>query len=143
MDKSIKQGYWQTEATTQNESQVENDEPTKAASVFLYNVHLQAKVNCAMLNLAASFNAKDVRLLTAYAASMILYQNSQRSGVIENLTIEEFSARVHKVYKEKERVIIPCVNHKTGPQGIAQLVTTLEGEEVLLQYYTSARKNYT
>ena len=124
-------------------SQLENDEPTKAASVFLSNAHLQAKVNCAVLNLAASFNANDVRLLTAYAASMILYENSQRSGMIENLTVEEFLARVHKVYKEKERVIIPCVNHKTGPQGVAQLVTSLEGEELLLQYYTLARKKIT
>ena len=118
---------------------LENNEPTKAVSEFLNNVNLQAKIDCAILNLASSFNTQDAKLLTAYVASMILYENGQRSGVIENLTITEFSKRMHKFYEGQERVIIPCLNHKTGPQGIAQLVTTPKGENLLLQYYTLAR----
>ena len=33
-------------------------------------------------------------------------------------------------------VVIPCVNHKTGPQGIARHVATIEDEEILIHYDT-------
>ena len=33
-------------------------------------------------------------------------------------------------------VVIPCVNHKTGPQGIARHVATIEDEEILVHYDT-------
>ena len=74
--------------------------------------------------------------VTAYAAAMILYGNGQRSGVITNLTIGEFELREEE---EKNKVIIPCVHHKTSSQGIAQLVVTTEIEEVLLFYYEMIR----
>ena len=100
------------------------------------NTHLWAKVDSAILYLALSFDSKDVELLTAYAACLLLYKNSQRSGVIENLTLKDFSQRQQKLHNNEERVVIPCLNHKTGPQGIAQLVTTAEGEELLIKYHT-------
>ena len=93
------------------------------------NTHLWAKVDSAILYLALSFDSKDVELLTAYAACLLLYKNSQRSGVIENLTLRDFSQRQQKLHNNEERVVIPCLNHKTGPQGIA-------GEELLIKYHT-------
>jgi len=69
--------------------------------------------------------------VTAYTVAMILYGNGQRSGVISNLTIGEFELREEE---ENNKVIIPCVHHKTS-QGISQLVVIANIEEVLLFYY--------
>ena len=77
----------------------------------------------------------DVKLLTAYAAAKIVYTNSQRSGVIKNLTIEEFEAR----NIVNNQGIIYCTNHKTGPQGRARLVVDSEDFEFLLAYKTLVR----
>ena len=107
------------------------------------NIHLRAKIDSAILNLASSFDLKDVKLLTAYAACLLLYKNSQRSGVVENLTLKEFSQRQRKLHNNEERIVIPCLNHKTGPKGTAQLVTTAEGEELLIQYHILVRAKIT
>ena len=40
-------------------------------------------------------------------------------------------------------VVIPCVNHKTGPQGIARHVATIEDEEILVHYDTLVRTRLT
>ena len=54
--------------------------------------------------------------------TIIVYKNSQRSGVITNLT----STTKNKMKKEKgTKYIIECTNHKIGPQGQAKLVTVL------------------
>ena len=120
-----------------------NESPTKTASEFLKSTRLLAKVDSAILNLGSSFDPKDVKILTAYAACQLLYGNSQRSGVVENLAVNEFSQRQRKLHDNEERIIIPCLNHKTGPQGIAQLVVTVKGEELLLQYHTLVRAKIT
>ena len=95
------------------------------------------------MNLRSSFDSKDVKILTAYAACLLLYGNSQRSGVVENLTVDEFSQRQRKLHDNEARIVIPCLNHKTGPQGIAQLVVTEDGEELLVQYHTLVRAKIT
>ena len=116
-----------------------NESPTKTASEFLKSTWLRARVDSAILNLGSSFDSKEVKILTAYAACLLRYGNSQRSGVVENLTVNEFSQRQRKLHDNEERIVIPCLNHKTGPQGIAQLVVTVEGEELLVQYHTLVR----
>lgn len=115
--------------------------PTEITSNFLNNKHLMGKVELAILNLGATFESADIKLLTAYAASILLYKNSQRSGVIQNLTLKEFSQR--RYIKSEGKVVIPCVNHKTGPQGMAQLVATTEAEEILVHYHTLIRTRLT
>ena len=62
------------------------------------------------------------------------YGNRQRSGVITNLTIEECEMW-EESYSEEcgDMVEIPCVHHKTGPQGLAYLVITEEIDDI--QYY--------
>ena len=89
------------------------------------------------------FDKAAVRILTAYAAACILYGNGQRSGVITSLRIAEFNQRQPCDYDttdyDTDEVIIPCLHHKTGPQGIARLVVTRDIEQLLYEYYTNAR----
>ena len=68
-----------------------------------------------------NYNKTVVDIITAYAAALVLYGNGQRSGVVTNLRIEEFMKR-QPCDNDTDEVIIPCLNHKTGPQGIARLV---------------------
>ena len=75
--------------------------------------------------------------VTAYAAAIILYGNGQRSGVITNLTIMEFQMREEE---EDQKVVIPCVHHKTASQGLAQLVVTEDIEHLLVYYQEKVRK---
>ena len=78
----------------------------------------------------------NIETVTAYTAAMTLYGNSQRSGVITNLTVAEFNIRE----EEKDGfVVIPCVNHKTSGQGLAQLVVNEATEEMLIKYYENIR----
>ena len=52
--------------------------------------------------------------------------------MVQNLTIKEFLEQ--QVAADKNKVIISCFNHKTGPQGRAQLVLTKPTEQILLSY---------
>ena len=53
------------------------------------------------------------------------------SGVVTNLTIPEFELRE----EENEKVVIPCVQHKTASQGLVQLAVTEDIKEILIYYY--------
>ena len=86
-----------------------------------------------------NFNRKAVKIVTAYVAACIIYDNGQRSGVITNLRIVEFKKRQASEYDSGE-MIIPCLHHKTGSQGIARLVVTRDVEKLLVEYYTTVRK---
>ena len=77
-----------------------------------------------------------VDTVTAYAAAIILYGNGQRSGVITNLTISELQMREEE---EDEKVVIPCVHHKTTSQGLAQLVVTEDSKHLLVYYHEKIR----
>ena len=84
---------------------------------------MKHKLHSAKHNPIQKLNGKnDIKLITAYAAAKIIYTNSQRSGVIQNLTIEEYELRIFC----DDECVIPCTHHKTGPQGWAQLVVTKE-----------------
>ena len=50
----------------------------------------------------------------------------------DELEISEFDLREEEAY---DMVIIPCVHHKSGAQGMAQLAVTTDVEEVLIYYY--------
>lgn len=82
---------------------------TSDAYEFLENSEVKAKLNTATHNLTMDdeVDINDVKLITAYAAAVIVYKNSQRSGVVKNLTNEEFNMRrvVDKEY------VIHCTNH--------------------------------
>ena len=98
---------------------------------FLENPTVNLKVQHAIACLKVSFDIKDVKLLTAFAAAVLIYRNCQRSGVVQNLTIDEFDHRQQAI---QDKLIVSCINHKTGPQGRAQLVITNQAECILLMY---------
>ena len=78
---------------------------------------------------------KAVDVMTAYATAAALYGNEQRLGVITTLTIAEYGMREEN-YNEQcgNVVVIPCVHHKTGAQGLAYLVIT-KGTDDIIEYY--------
>lgn len=98
---------------------------------FLENPLVNLKIQHAIACLKTSFDIKDVKLLTAFAAAVLIYRNCQRSGVVQNLTIQEFDQRQAAGH---EKLIVSCINHKTGPQGRAQLVITKQAEHIILMY---------
>ena len=55
------------------------------------------------------------------------------------MTISELEMREEEE-EEGEKVVIPCIHHKTASQGLAQLVVTEEIEEVLIYYLDNVRK---
>ena len=86
-----------------------------------------------------NFNKTAVKIVTAYVAACIVYGNGQRSGVVTNLRIEEFRKRQPSDF-DTDEMIIPCLHHKTGAQGIAHLVVTRDIEQPLVEYYTIIRR---
>ena len=105
---------------------------------FLENPTVNLKVQHAIACLKVSFDIKDVKLLTAFAAAVLIYRNCQRSGVVQNLTIDEFD---HRQQANQDKLIVSCINHKTGPQGRAQLVITNQAECILLMYKQLIREH--
>ena len=60
---------------------------------FLENKKVIQKINQAISSLQVSFDIEYIKLLTAFAAALLLYKNCQRSRIVQNLTIEEFHKR--------------------------------------------------
>ena len=101
---------------------------------FLDNKVVSEKLKCAIQQLQSGMNKNDVLFLTAYCAAMILYYNGQRYGVIENVTIEEFTRRIKN---EEGTVVMTCMQHKTSStQGLAHLVFKKTTDELLSKYYS-------
>ena len=84
-------------------------------------------------------------MITAYVAAVTIYGNGQRSGVITNLTIEEYEMREESYSEEcgDVVVVIPCVHYKTGSQGLAYLVIMEEIDDMIQYYYDNIRRNST
>ena len=57
--------------------------------------------------------------------------------MISNLNTSEFKLREEE---DNDKVVIPCVHHKTASQGMAQLVVTIDVEAVLF-YHEKIRTN--
>ena len=105
---------------------------------FLENPTVNLKVQHAIECLQVSFELEDVKLLTAFAAALLIYRNCQRSGVVQNLRIDEFERRQAA---NKDKLVVSCINHKTGPQGRAQLVITNQAEHIILMYQQLIREH--
>ena len=101
---------------------------------------MKAKLNDAFeeVNNITDPSKTSIDIITAYAAATVVYGNGQRSGVITNLTIDEFNIREED---NDGLVVIPCVHHRTAGQGLALLVITEEVEDVLQYYYDNIRNN--
>lgn len=104
---------------------------------FLDNNDVIQKLECAIKRLETRMKTEDVILLTAYCAAKIVYTNGQRSGVIENVTVQEFMNRTEN---EDGMTIITCKHHKTGPQGAARLVLTKTTDGLFNKYFNLIRQ---
>ena len=118
-----------------------NELPSTAdPSKFLQSEEVAIRINNTIASLETSYKDTDyikIKLLIAFAAALIIYENCQRPGVVTNLKISEFKDR--KTTNDG-MVVVPCLHHKTGPQGMAQLVISKSTEALLKHYYTLVRK---
>ena len=89
---------------------------------------VQQRLKAARHTLRERFDKAAVKILTAYVAASIVYANGQRSGVITTLRIVEFNKRQSCDLIDSDEVIIPCLHHKTGPQGVTHLVVARDIE---------------
>ena len=75
----------------------------------------------------------------AYLAAILIYKNSQRPGVVENMTIHEFQQRRDQ---GDGRVLIRVLKHKTSAStGPANIIINKNCEEVMCQYHDLIRSN--
>ena len=100
---------------------------------FLANKEVTEKLQCAIRALETGMNKRNMQLLTAFCVAMILYYNGQRSGVIENVTIDEYHNRIED---ETGFITMNCMHHKTSAQGPAQLVFNKATDDLLEKYYS-------
>ena len=105
-------------------------------STMLKSNKLKEKIKHSIRNLETSFNEDDAKLLTAYCTGQILFRNSQRSGVIQNVKVREY---MNKTIGEEGKPVIKCLEHKTGPDGPAQLVVSKLANQLLDKYYNLVR----
>ena len=106
---------------------------------FLEDEELSIRIQNTIASLQKSYedtSYNKIKLLIAFAAALILYENCQRSGVVTNLTTAEFENRQ---VANNGMIVVFCLNHKTGPQGMAQLVISKSTEELLKKYYCLVR----
>ena len=112
---------------------------TEEPDDFLDNEKLHGLLHRAVKRLETSNQTEDIKLVTAYCAAKLIYGNGQRSGVVENLTTEEFLNRVED--PTTGEIIIKCHHHKTGAQGIAQVVIKKSTDELMGSYYRYIRQH--
>ena len=110
-----------------------------ADQIIFIHPQVQHKVQEARTVLSEGFDKPAAKILTAYAAACIVYGNGQRSGVVTNLRIVEFN-QCQPYDHDIDEVVINCLHHKTGPQGIAHLVVTHDIEQLLVDYYNKVQR---
>ena len=99
---------------------------------------LHKEIKSSVKRLRKAYNDKDAKLLTAYCAAHAVFQNSQRSGVVQNATKTEYKSRI---INSRGKTIINILGHKTGPQGRVQLVLTNQAARLLDLYYGLVRRH--
>ena len=81
---------------------------------FINSKDTRDKLKMAAHNLQYTFERQDVQLVTAYAAAIIVYKNSQRSGVITNLTYKEYQMKKEKAPSTSLNVQTIRLGYKVG-----------------------------
>lgn len=117
------------------EQDVQNaDDPTK----FIIDADVQNEIFRILAKSETEVISKNEHnTVIAYLAATIIYKNSQRPGVIENMSIEEFECR--KI-ERKNRILIRVLRHKTASStGPANIIINKHCEDVMSQYYNSIR----
>ena len=108
---------------------------------MLRSKSLKAKVKESIMKLKKEYGKDDAKLLTAYSAAQALYKNSHRSGVIENIKVED--SYQQKFMNEDGKFMIQYADHKTGTDGPAQLVLDKITNQLNDNYYDLVCKKIT
>lgn len=119
------------------EQDVQNAENPKK---FLKNADVQSNVFKILHKAEAREISNDEHCtVLAYLAAMLMYNNSQRPGVIENMTTEEFESRKDQ---ENNRVLIRVLKHKTASStGPADIIINKHCEDIMSRYNNFIRAN--
>ena len=80
----------------------------------------------------------DYTLVLSYMAANIIYPNAHRPGVVENMTIEEYTNRM--VNDDDGSALIRVLQHKTSCTGPANIVITKQIVEIMHLYFINIRK---
>ena len=102
---------------------------TSLEKPFNFSEELPDILHQAVKRLETSNQTDDIQLVTAYCAARLIYSNGQSSGVVENLTTEEFLRRTED--PDTGEIIICRHHHKTGPQGVAQIVIDKTTDQIM------------
>ena len=69
---------------------------------FLKSEEVKLKLSYVKENISKGvYDTHGMKLMTAFAVAILLYKNGQRSGVIENLTVDEYKLRRDDVLQKK------------------------------------------
>lgn len=88
-------------------------------------------------NCTHQIKTDDIELVMAYCAAKLVYGNSQWSGLVKNLTTNEFLKRREDPVTEE--IVMSCHHYKTGPQGAAKIAMNKSTEEILESYFKYVR----
>ena len=68
----------------------------------------------------------------AYLAAILMYKNSQRPGVVENMTLNEYKNR----QKDGDKLIIRVLKHKTAASiSLANIVVDTDCMQIMNRYH--------
>ena len=83
---------------------------------------------------------KELRIVLAYIAANIIYLNSQRPGVAQRMTVEEWAAKT----EVDDEWVIEVMDHKTaGAFGPASVAVSHEVAALMEEYYLLIRGKIT
>ena len=86
---------------------------------------------------------KELRIVLAHIAANIIYLNSQRPGVAQRMTVEEWAAKT-EVDDEWVIEVIEAMDHKTaGAFGPASVAVSHEVAALMEEYYLLIRGKIT
>lgn len=109
---------------------------------FTQNSHVIAQVNEMLeLGTTTSITTREYNMILAYLAASIIFENAQRPGVVQQMTVQEFKERTQIA---TDKTLIKVLRHKTiTSRGPANVVITPDVESLMLRYYNNIRSKIT
>ena len=89
---------------------------------------------------SSNINSNEHLTVLAYLAAILMFKNSQRPGVVENMTMDEYK----KSRKDGDKTVIRVMKHKTAAStGPANIVVDATSMETMRQYCQCIRMKIT
>ena len=89
---------------------------------------------------SSNINSNEHLTVLAYLAAILMFKNSQRPGVVENMTMDEYK----KSRKDGDKTVIRVMKHKTAAStGLANIVVDATSMETMRQYCQCIRMKIT